>query len=286
MRRPLALTGLVLALSLAAGTPAFASGGATGGGGAGGGAGGGGGGTAADPAAAPTGGGGGGPCVTINSLAVAADQSTTTDAASLAATYAVSRCGGNNASFDLRVQAVDGTGAVAWTAVDTWFPTRNLPYSGARSTDAAAFATTYSVSLAVLLPGTSTVVASSTKAASTPAARVASCATITNMNASGGYNPGTTTLGAIWSGYTVQNCGGSDWFDMSLTETNQATRRVDWSYNTSATIAPRNTSGVGLIDNDDAPTSTTYTVTVTVRRHSTGEELTSRSLVASTPPAK
>jgi hypothetical protein len=285
MRRSVALTGLVLALSLAAGTPAFASGGTGGGGGTTSGGGGGGGGTATDPATAPTG-GGGSPCVTVNSFAVTADQSMTTNDAALSASYAVSRCGGNNVSFDIRLLATDATGAVAWTAMDSWFPTRNLPYNGSRSTDAAAFGSTYSVNLAVLLPGTTTVVASTTKTVATPAARVASCAVITNMNASGGYNPGSTSIGAIWSGYTVQNCGGSDWFDMSLTETNQATGTVDWSYNTSSTVASRNSTGVGLVDNDYAPTSTTYTVTVDVRRHSTGEELASRSLVASTPAAK
>jgi hypothetical protein len=224
--------------------------------------------------------------VTINSFSVTADQSLSTPDAALSAAYAVSRCGGNNASFDLRLAGTDATGAVAWTAADSWFPTKNLPYNGARSTDGAAFATTYSVSLSVLVPGTTTVVASATRTVSTPAARVASCAVITNMNASGGYNPGSTSIGAIWSGYTVQNCGGSDWFDMSMTETNQATGIVDWSYNTSSAVASRNTTGVGLVDNDYAPTSTTYTVTVTVRRHSTGEELASRSLVASTPAAK
>lgn len=138
MRRSMALSGLIIALSLA-GAPAFASGGGTGGGGA---AGGGGGGTATDPAAAPTGGGGGGPCVTINSFSVTADQSVVTADASLAATYAVARCGGNNATFDLRIQAVDATGVVGWAAGDTWSPTRNLPYSGARQTDAAAFGAT------------------------------------------------------------------------------------------------------------------------------------------------
>jgi hypothetical protein len=106
------------------------------------------------------------------------------------------------------------------------------------------------------------------------------------MNASGGYAPGSTTVGAIWSGYTAQNCGGSDWFDISMTETNQATGIVDWSYNSSATVAPRSTTGVGLVDNDYAPTATTYAVTVKVREHSTGEELASRSLVASTPAAR
>ncbi|MDQ2826349.1 MAG: hypothetical protein M3Y04_05245 [Actinomycetota bacterium] len=224
--------------------------------------------------------------MTINSFSVTADQSVVTADASLAATYAVARCGGNNATFDLRIQAVDATGAVGWAAGDTWSPTRNLPYSGARQTDAAAFGATYAVTLSVLVPGTSTVVATTSRTVATPAQRVASCAIVTNMNASGGYNPGSTGIGAIWSGYTVQNCGGADWFDMSLTETNQATGIVDWSYNTSSTIAARNTAGVGLVDNDYAPTSTIYTVTVKVRRHSTGEELVSRSMVASTPPAR
>jgi hypothetical protein len=287
MRRSLALSGLILSLSLVC-APAFASGGGgTGGGGTGtaGGGTGGGGGTLTDPATAPTG-GGGSPCVTINSFAVTADQSVATADASLAATYAVSRCGGNNASFDIRLQATDTAGVVGWTAGDSWFPTRNLPYNGARQTDAAGFGATYTVTLSVLVPGTGTVVATASRTAATPAQRLAGCATITNMNASGGYSPGSTTVGAIWSGYTVQNCGGADWFDMSMTETNQATGIVDWSYNTSSTVASRNTTGVGLVDNDYAPTATTYTVTVKVRRHSTGEELASRSLVASTPAAR
>ncbi|MDQ6728677.1 MAG: hypothetical protein M3066_21345 [Actinomycetota bacterium] len=144
--------------------------------------------------------------VTINSFAVTADQSAATADATLSATYAVARCGGNNASFDIRVQAVGATGAVGWAAADSWFPTRNLPYTGARQTDAAAFGTTYAVTLSVLVPGTGTVVATTSRSIATPAQRVASCSVITNMIASGGYNPGSTSIGAIWSGYTVQNC--------------------------------------------------------------------------------
>lgn len=275
MRRTLTLSGLVLALTLATGPAAFASGGT--------GSGGGGGGTVTDPITAA---GGGTPCVSVNSFTAAANQSTVTTDASLTTSYAVSRCGGNNASFDIRISATDATGAEAWTAADTWFPTRNLPYSGVRQTDAVPFGASYQVTLTVSVPGTATVVASATRTASTPAARVAGCATITNMNASGGYAPGSTTVGAIWAGYTVQNCGGNDWYDISMTETNQATGNVDWSYNSSAIVAPRTTTGVGLVDNDYAPTATTYTVTVKVKEHSTGEELASRSLVASTPAAR
>jgi hypothetical protein len=280
MKRALAVPGLFLALSLAAGTPAFASGG--GGGAAGGGGGGGGGGTTTDVAT----GGGGTPCVTVNSFSVTGDQSVTTADASLAAAYAVARCGGNNTSFTVRLQATDAAGAVVWTAADTWFPTKNVPFTSTRQTDAARFGATYSIALSVIVPETGTVVAGASRTATTPAQRVASCATITNINASGGYAPGSTTVGAIWSGFTVQNCGGNDWFDMSMTETNQATGTVDWRWDTSSAVASRNTTGVGLVDNDYAPTSTTYTVTVSVKRHSTGEELASRSLVASTPAAR
>ena len=271
MRRSLALSGLTLALTLATAPAALASGGLDSGGS--GGVGGG-------------GGGGGAPCVQINSLAVSGDQSVVTVGASLSVAYTVSRCGGNNASFTIQLQAADATGAVAWSAADTWYPNKNLPFSGSRQWDGAAFGTTYQVNLKVIVPETGAVVVSSTKPASTPAAYVAPCAVVSNLNVSGGYSPGSTTLGAIWVSYSVQNCGGRDWYDISLTETNQATGTIDWRYDSSPVVSANTSTGVGLLDNDYAPTSTTYLTEVTVKDHSTGETLASKSAIVSTPAAK
>jgi hypothetical protein len=266
------LSGLALALTLAAAPPALASGGLDSGGSGGGG---GGGGTS-----------GGTPCVQVNSFSVTGDQSVVTTGASLTAGYTVSRCGGNNTSFTIQIDAADGTGAVAWTATDTWFPNKNLAYSGSRQWDGAAFATTYQVKLSVIVPETGALVTSSTKPASTPTAYVAPCAIVSNLNASGGYSPGSTTVGAIWVSYTVQNCGGRDWFDIALTETNQATGNIDWRWDTSPVVSSKSSTGIGLLDNDYAPTSTTYLTAVTVKDHSTGETLASKSVLVSTPAAK
>jgi hypothetical protein len=93
-------------------------------------------------------------------------------------------------------------------------------------------------------------------------------------------------MGAIWAGYKVSNCGGTDQLDMELVETDHATGLVAWR-NPYPTVMPAGgTGGVGLVDNDYAPLSTTYDVVVNVREHATGELLDSRSMVASTPPPR
>jgi len=106
------------------------------------------------------------------------------------------------------------------------------------------------------------------------------------MNASGGYAPGSNTVGAIWAGYKVSNCGGTDQLDMELVETDQATGIVAWRNPNPVVLPSGGTGGVGLVDNDYAPLSTTYDVVVNVREHSTGELLDTRRMVTSTPPPK
>jgi hypothetical protein len=197
----------------------------------------------------------------------------------------LSRCGSSGRDYLITLTATDPAGTVAWTSTDTWTPSRSLPFTALRHSDNLSFNTTYQVSLAVT-DTLGVAVSSSTRSVSTPTARIAACASIISMNASGGYNPGTTTIGAIWAGYKVSNCGGTSQLDMELVESDQATGIVAWRNPYSLVVAGGGTGGVGLVDNDYAPLSTTYDVVVNVRDHSTGQLLDTRSMVTSTPPPK
>ncbi len=223
--------------------------------------------------------------MSIDKFAVSVDQSTVTAGVSGNADIALSRCGSSGRSYTITLTATDATGTVGWTTTDAWTPARSLPFVATRHTDALSFNATYQVNLAVTDSG-GTTVSSSTVSVATPAARLAACASIISMNASGGYNPGSTAIGAIWAGYKVSNCGGASQLDMELVESDQATGVVAWRSPYSPVVAGGATAGIGLVDNDYAPLSTTYDVIVNVRDHSTGELLDTRTMVASTPPPK
>jgi len=228
----------------------------------------------------------GGQCVKVNALAVSADQSIVTSAARLLASYSVTRCGGNVPTYTLRISAATLAGSVVWSTTDAWTPIKNLPYAASRATDAALFATTYAVRFDVINPSTGAVVAGSTAAVSTPLVRIAPCAAVVGLNASVGYAPGTTTVGAVWSSYTVKNCGGSEWLDIDITETNVSTHAIEWRVPWSGGVAGSATEGIGLTDYDAARTGATYDVKVTVRRHSSGEVLSTNDLVVTTPVSR
>jgi hypothetical protein len=223
--------------------------------------------------------------VTVDRFNVSVDQSTVTTGAQGTADISLSRCGSSGRSYTIALTATDQAGTVAWTTTDTWTPARSLPFIATKHTDALSFNTTYQVNVAVTDSG-GTAVASRTISVATPTARTAACASIVSMNASGGYAPGSNTVGAIWAGYKVSNCGGASQLDMELVESDQATGIVAWRNPYSPVIAGGGTGGVGLVDNDYAPLSTTYDVVVNVRDHATGELLDSSSMVTSTPPPK
>jgi hypothetical protein len=208
-RRRLALATLpALCAALFAATPALASGGSpTGGGGGGGGST-----TPTTPTTTTptTTTSGGRPCVQVNSVAAMVDQSVTTNGVSLTAGYTVSRCGGSNTGFTILLTADDAAGNRAISTSDTWLPNRSLPFSNSHSTEDALFGTTYRVTVSVVVPETGAVLATGSRSVIAPAARIPTCATITNLGGTAGYYPGITTQGALWLSYTVKNCGGSD----------------------------------------------------------------------------
>jgi hypothetical protein len=259
--------------------PALASGG-TGGGGTGGG--GGGGGTATDPGTTS----GKAPCVQISGLAPLADQSVVTDGAMLDASASVSRCGGNNTSFTVRISAVGPDGVDVLASTQTWFPQSNLSWGARATTEGAAFGTTYAVTVQVVVPETGAVVATASRSVSTPAARIADCATVANQGGTAGYYPGSTTNGALWLSYSVKDCGGREWLDTTLTVLDATSGAVVRSYPQSSIVGGGQSTGVGLIDVEPVPTGTPYTVVVEAHRHSTGDRLDSSSLALTTPPAK
>jgi len=223
--------------------------------------------------------------VSIDKFAVSVDQSTVTTGAQGTADISLSRCGSSGRGYTVTLTATDPAGTVAWTTTDTWTPARSLPFIATKHTDGLSFNTTYQVSVAVTDSAGPTV-SSRTLSVATPTARLAPCASIISMNASGGYAPGSNTVGAIWAGYKVSNCGGASQLDMELVESNQATGLVAWRNPYSPVVAGGATGGVGLVDNDYAPLSTTYQVVVNVRDHATGELLDTASMVTSTPPAR
>ncbi|MCU1590940.1 MAG: hypothetical protein JWP11_2196 [Frankiales bacterium] len=288
MRRRLVLAACAMALCTAGlAAPALASGGSsTGGGGTSTGGGGGGGGTATDPTT-PTGTvPGGTPCVQVNGLAGSADQALTTDLVALNASYTVSRCGGSNTSFTVSLTADDAAGNRVLATTDTWVPNRSLPFGASHSTDSAAFGATYRLTLTVTVPETGAVAATSSRSVVAPAARIPTCASVTNLGGTAGYYPGITTQGALWLSYTVKNCGGMDGFDIDFAVINADNGVLVRDYPRYATLAGNTTTGVGLIDVEPVPTSTNYVVRVQLRHHSDGSLLDEQSIALLTPDAK
>jgi hypothetical protein len=290
-RRCLLLAAALTSSTMLLAGPALASGG-TGGGGTGGG-GSGGGGSATDVATTPTTTttttttvSGGTPCVQINSLAASADQSISTDYVSLLSTYTVSRCGGSNTSFTVRLVADDGAGNQPIAATDTWVPNRSLPFSGSHSTDSASFGATYRVTLTVVVPETGVVAATASRTLIAPAARIPTCGSVTNLGGTAGYYPGLTTQGALWLSYTVKNCGGTDGFDIDFAVVNADNGLLVRDYPRYATMSGNTTTGIGLIDVEPVPTSTNYVVRVQLRHHSDGLLLDESSIALLTPDAK
>lgn len=114
---------------------------------------------------------------------------------------------------------------------------------------------------------------------STPAP---ACATLTSVGAPVGYY---SIYAALWNDYTVKSCSTSnESVTVTITDTNVATGQADFSYAAPVTLTPgQNTSGV--VDNDFAPFSTDYDVTIEVR-DAQGAILDSKSLLASTPAPK
>jgi hypothetical protein len=267
---------LTLALSSAA-APAWASGG-TGGGGTNSGGVNSGGSTTTSPTKNSI-------CVQINGLTASSDQSVVTDAAYLMGNYTVTRCGGTTTGLDVTMTATDADGNQAMSATDTWVPNKSLPFSGTHVSDSASFGRTYSVALTVTDPTNGVVLASTARPIATPDARTATCSTVSNLGGTAGYYPGQTTAGALWLSDSVRNCGGREWLDTDLRVTDLTTGQVR-DYPNSAVVSANGTTGYGLLDVEPVPTSTTYSVDVSVRKHSTGELLDSRSLGLTTPDAR
>lgn len=186
----------------------------------------------------------------------------------------------------VQLNAVDAAGNDLFGRSTTWYPVKSLPFSTSQSSDAAAFGTTYAVSVRVVVPETGAVVASATRTVSTPAARVATCATVSNLGGTAGYYPGTTTAGALWLSYSVRNCGGREWLDTTMAVVDDTTGGVVGSYPNSSIVAANGSTGVGLFDVEPVPTGTPYHVEVEVHRHSTGELLDHSSLALVTPPTR
>ena len=109
---------------------------------------------------------------------------------------------------------------------------------------------------------------------------VAGCATLTSVSAPVGYY---STFAALWNDYSVKSCAtGSQTVNVVVTNTNVATGAVDFTNTLPYTL----TAGQGLngvMDNDFAPFSTAYNVTIAVRDGSNGNVLDTRSLTATTP---
>jgi hypothetical protein len=286
MRKPIrraAVAAGLLTLAVGSASPAWASGGSGGGGTNSGGVNSGGGGTTTTTTTTTT--KADSICVQINSLTTAADQSVVTEDAYLLANYTVSRCGGSTDGLTVTTTATDADGNRALSTTDTWVPNKSLPFSASHATDSAGFGRTYAVTLTVTDPLSGAVLASTTRPATTPDARVASCSTVSNLGGTAGYYPGSTTAGALWLSDTVRNCGGREWLDTDLRVTDLSTGQVR-SYPNSTVVAGNGTTGYNLLDVEPVPTGTPYSVEVTVRKHSTGELLDDRSLALATPVAR
>ena len=268
-------TAVLTGPALASGGSGGGSGGGTGGGGTGGGGGGGGGGT--KPAAAP--------CVTIDALGATADQSVVTEGAALSTAVTVHRCDTDALPFRVTVVAVDGAGNRVLSTSDTWVPDRSQPFSLAPATEAARFGQAYRVTVRVEDAATAKLAATATTTVTTPAARIPSCASVTNLGGTAGYYPGSTQAGALWLSWSVRNCGGTEGLDLMTTVTDSGGTVVR-SSPTSGTVAPNGQTGTGLLDVEPVPTGTDYVVEVQVRRHSDGSLLDDRTLALTTPVAK
>lgn len=286
IHRAIGLALLTVALTA---SPALASGGSGGGGGGGGGGGStssGGGGGSTSTAPTDTTASNSTPCIQFNNLSVQADQSVLTDGAWVWADYTVSRCGGNNPSFTVLTTADDAAGNRVLSATDTWYPTKSLPFGWAHSTDTAAFGTAYKVTVSVIVPETGAVVASQSRTVSTPAARIATCATVANLGGTAGYYPNNTSVGALWLSWTARNCGGRDLLDVNMRVTDHDTGQVVAYYPEMYIMPGNTTAGTGLMDIEPVPAGTTYDVDVQVRHHSDDTLLDDRTIVLTTPPAK
>jgi hypothetical protein len=214
------------------------------------------------------------------------DQSVVSDGAWLSAGYTVSRCGGNNASFRVLLTAEDSAGTRVLETSDTWYPTKNLPFSTAHETDSALFGGAYRVSLSVVVPETGAIVTTTSRTVSTPAARIAACVSATNLGGTAGYYPGRTTDGALWLNWTVKDCGGREAVDTQFSVLNSDSGQVVRTYPSSTVMSTGSTAGVNLIDVEPVPTGTPYEVRIEARKHTDGQLLDSRSIYLRTPDAK
>jgi hypothetical protein len=209
-----------------------------------------------------------------------------TEGASITAGFSISRCGGSSTnSLAVRVTASDADGTRVMDATDSWVPNKSVPFSSSQTTDIAAFGRDYTVTLTVTDSVTGTVLATASRAVSTPSVRIAACATVTNLGGTAGYYPGSTVNGALWLSDSIRNCGGTEWLDTDMQVTDLSTGMVR-SAPTSTAVPPNGSTGYNLLDVEPVPTGTTFSVDVTVRRHLTGELLSSRSITLSTPAAK
>lgn len=275
MRHGIAAAALGIVISLAAIPAAFASGGSGSGVSGGGGSvttsGGGGGGTATG-GGSTTSGGSHEPCVKVNSFSAFGGQSQVSMAATLSASVNLSLCSGGSRTFAVSVSAVDSTGAVAWATSIPWSVASSLPLITTLSTDNLPFAATYQVSLRVVNAETGVTDASATATASTPATRAPSCATLSLSGRQGNIG----TENALWVFYTVQNCGGSASFDISISALG-ANGSVLSAFTTMASSG--GTGSAGAWDFDPAPVDA-YTVTVTMTDHLTGQLEDTKSISA------
>ena len=113
------------------------------------------------------------------------------------------------------------------------------------------------------------------------------CARITNFKVSGGYRPSSSaSIGAIWTTYTVQNCGPFDAFTVRVDEYDALTGAPAWWFQTYAFTLGTNGTFGQTVDNDYVPLGTTYQVTLSVIESSTGTVLATQTGFASTPIRK
>lgn len=270
----LLVAGMTAAVLLVSAGSAFASGGSSGtgsgggGGTSGGGTSGGGGGTSGGGGTTS---GGGEPCVKINTFSATTSQSAVTANANISSSVSLSLCGGRSDGFAVTVQAVDPNGVVALASSATWVPAGSTPYVAYPQTDAAAFGTTYSVSLKVVNMASNVTDAAGSLTVTTPAGRVAGCATISSLSGREGL---IGTENALWAFYTVANCGSSDQLDLIATGTGAAGNVVT---NTDSVIVGAGASYSGAHDFDPAPVDS-YTLTLTVVEHLTGTVLATLSV--------
>jgi hypothetical protein len=108
------------------------------------------------------------------------------------------------------------------------------------------------------------------------------CATFTSATAPVGYY---LSWAAVWNDFTIRSCSGSTQiYSVHVTDTDVATGLVGYDVTTSYVVGP-NQSVSGIVDNDFAPFSTTYSITMTVL-DSSGNALDSSALAATTLPAR